>query len=196
MEVLDAAFEILVERGEPGMTMSAIAERAGASKETLYAWFDRREGLISAMIAHQADATVGRVERALIDVDDPRATLTEFAERLLRLLTDPRSLALNRAAMSNPTLADQLLTSGRHRVGPIVERYLDRLGGDGVLEIDDAGNAFETFYGLAIRDSQIRALLGEAIDIDRIAADRAHEAVSSFFALFGSTDRGDPIRSA
>jgi AcrR family transcriptional regulator len=37
--VLEAALELLVERGYRRTTMAAIAERATASKETLYAWF-------------------------------------------------------------------------------------------------------------------------------------------------------------
>ena len=35
-----------------------------------------------------------------------------------------RRFALNRAAMASPELAETLLASGRHRVGPLVERYL------------------------------------------------------------------------
>jgi AcrR family transcriptional regulator len=47
-------FELLVERGYGGTTMAAVAERAGSSKETLYAWFGSKQGLFTAVIRRQA----------------------------------------------------------------------------------------------------------------------------------------------
>lgn len=166
--------------------MESIARRAGASKETLYSWFENREGLLSAMIRHNADATADRVRRALVDDDEPLATLTEFGGNLLRLLTNARSLTLNRAAMTMPGLATELLASGRHRVGPIVEEYLIRLDARGVIVVDDSTTAFETFYGLVIRDTQIRCLLGETAPGPAAIAARADEAVRQFVALYPS----------
>lgn len=163
--------------------MLSIARRAGASKETLYSWFGSREGLFSAMIVANADSTAQRVADALDGDDPPRDTLEAFGAGLLRLLTDQRSLALNRAAMTNPVLASELLASGRHRVGPIVEAYLAAVSASGALEIVDPQSAFETFYGLVIRDTQIRVLLGEprpsAVAIGR----RAAEGTDQFLAL-------------
>ncbi|HTF47360.1 MAG TPA: TetR/AcrR family transcriptional regulator C-terminal domain-containing protein [Pseudonocardia sp.] len=63
--------------------------------------------------------------------------------------------------MTSPELARTLLAHGRHTTGPIVERYLAHLAAEGVLAIDDPGEAFQLFYGLVIQDLQIRALLGE-----------------------------------
>mgnify|MGYP000745566191 CR=1 FL=1 len=110
-------------------------------------------------------------------------TLTAFGAGLLRLLTDPRSLALNRAAMTNPVLADELLTSGRHRVGPIVEQYLAAVSASGTLAVVDPSAAFETFYGLIIRDTQIRVLLGERGPSAAAIEDRAASGTDQFVAL-------------
>lgn len=181
--VIDAAFAELVEHGAEQLTMLGIAERAGASKETLYSWFGSRLGLLQAMIEENADAAASRVRDALHGEADPRETLVGFATGLLMLLTDPRSVALNRAAMTSPELAETLLASGRHRVGPIVEEYLARLTTDGVLHVDDPADGFRLLYGLVIRDTQIRVLLGEeAPDLDTIRAD-AERAVDAFLLL-------------
>lgn len=181
--VIEAAFVELLEEGADGVTMLSIARRAGASKETLYSWFGNRDGLFSAMIVANADATVARVAAALDGDDTPCDTLAAFGAGLLRLLTDPRSLALNRAAMTNPVLASELLASGRHRVGPIVESYLASASASGALAVLDPPGAFETFYGLVIRDTQIRVLLGEPAPSAAATRRRAVVGTDQFVAL-------------
>jgi AcrR family transcriptional regulator len=184
--VLDAAFAELIERGADKVTMLAIARRAGASKETLYSWFGNREGLFRAMIIENADATSEGVRRALGGDTDPQHTLAAFGRGLLGLLTDERSVALNRASMVNLALAADLLEHGRHRVGPIVEDYLAGLDGSGGMRVPDPAAAFTTFYGLLIRDTQIRVLLGEPAPTAEQIGARADEAARQFVELIRS----------
>ncbi|MEM8747408.1 MAG: TetR/AcrR family transcriptional regulator [Actinomycetota bacterium] len=181
--IVEAALEELIEHGYEKVTMLAVARRAGASKETLYSWFGSKEGLFSALIEANADQSAERIATALDSDDDPVAVLTAYAVGLLTLLTSPGSLALNQAAMSSPTLAETLLASGRHRVGPIVERYLAHLGEAGNLRIEDPAEAFELLYGLVVRDTQIRALLGESAPTARSIQERADRAVADFVRL-------------
>src|SRR5918993_3293624 len=194
--VLDAVVELLVERGYQGTTMAAVAERAGSSKETLYAWFGGKQGLFTALIRRQAEATDQAVAAALDDGGaDPAATLTAFATNLLRLLLGERSVALNRAALAElgggraagrapaGELAAVLLAQGRHRTGPIVEAYLARLAEAGVLGIDDPAEAFQLLYGLVIRDLQIRVLLGEPPPAPEALAAQARTAAERFLAV-------------
>ncbi|MDH3680935.1 MAG: TetR/AcrR family transcriptional regulator [Acidimicrobiia bacterium] len=181
--VIDAAFDELLEHGFEHVTMLGIASRAGASKETLYSWFGSRDGLFTAMIEQNADSSAERVAAALAGDADPEVTLIGYATGLLTLLTDRRSVALNRAAMTSPDLAKILLASGRHRVGPIVEQYLARLGAAGWLRIDDPSEAFTLLYGLVVRDTQIRVLLGEPPPSRSAVAARAETGVRNFMAL-------------
>lgn len=183
-KVLDAAFDELVERGYEKATMLGVARRAGASKETLYSWFGNREGLFAALIEDNADQTADRIAAALEGDADPRETLVGFATGLLTLLTGEQSIALNRAAMPSPTLAKVLLTSGRHRAGPLVERYLTRLSDEGHIAIKDADEAFRTFYGLVMQDTQIRTLLGEPQPPRKELARHAALAVDRFLELY------------
>jgi AcrR family transcriptional regulator len=191
--VLDSAFELLVERGYRRTTMTAVAERAGSSKETLYAWFGDKPGLFVALV-RRAEAMNQRVLLALNSehVSDPAETLTAFATGLLRLLLGERSVAINRAAIgeldSAPELASVLLAQGRHRTGPIVEAYLARLAAQGRLAIDDPAEAFTLLYGLVVQDLQIRALLGDRLP-ERDLAQHARAAVDRFLALTTSKTR-------
>jgi AcrR family transcriptional regulator len=199
--VLDAVFELLVERGYRGTTMAAVAERAGSSKETLYAWFGSKQGLFTAVIRRQAEAANQAVAAGLDGgggATDPAGTLTAFATNLLLLLVGERSVALNRAAIAElggagvagraapaGELAAVLLAQGRHRTGPIVEAYLARLAADGQLRVDDPAEAFRLLYGLVVQDLQIRVLLGEPPPRPDALAAQARTAVRRFLALTG-----------
>jgi AcrR family transcriptional regulator len=184
--VLDAALAELVERGYENVTMLDIASRAGVSKETLYAWFGSREGLFEALIRRNADLSAQQVSAALDRNPDAQQTLVGYATGLLTLLTSDGSIAFNRAAMASPTLAEVLLRSGRHRIGPLVERYLARLDDTGRLRIPDPPAAFRVLYGLVIQDTQIRVLLGEPPPDAAAIAAQAKAAVDRFMRLFAA----------
>ncbi|MEO1056211.1 MAG: TetR/AcrR family transcriptional regulator [Actinomycetota bacterium] len=181
--VLQAASDELIEQGYERVTMLAIARRAGASKETLYSWFENKSGLFSALITANADSSAEQIEHALAGGADVAEALIAYASGLLKLLTSPTSIALNRAAMSSPELAELLLQQGRYRVGPIVERYLGQLAGEGELSIPDPAAAFELLYGLVVQDTQIKVLLGERAPDGAALHARAESAVDAFLQL-------------
>lgn len=181
--VIDAAFAELVEHGYRSTTMLSIAKRAGASKETLYTWFGSKQGLFSALVRQQAEATASGIATALDSGGDPRLALTTFAAHLLGMLVGERSVAINRAAMASEELAAMLLAEGRHTAGPIVEKYLVRLDDQGALRIADPAGAFCLLYGLVIQDTQIRCLLGEPPPNETQIKARARTAVEHFLQL-------------
>jgi AcrR family transcriptional regulator len=101
-EILKVALSVLAERGYRGASMLEIAERAQASKETLYAWFRDKRGLFEELVRWQAE----RVDAALVpslerDTDDPLVVLRTFAvelqslllERVMNLAEEPHSKA-------------------------------------------------------------------------------------------------------
>ncbi|GAA3391703.1 TetR/AcrR family transcriptional regulator [Cryptosporangium minutisporangium] len=180
---LDAALAELLESGVEGLTMQAVAARAGSSKESLYSWFGNRHGLLAALIERQAEQTNAAVAAALGSPADPRATLTALAENLLRLLLGEVSVALNRAAMGSTDLAALLLRHGRHTTGPLVEAYLADLSARRLLRVPDPGEAFQLLYGLTVRDLQIRVLLGEVPPPDAALRAFATTAVDRFLTL-------------
>lgn len=182
--VLTATEAALLDVGYDNVTMLLIAQRAGASKETLYSWFGNREGLFAELIEHNADRSAAAIDTALSAERSPHDILTNFGVGLLNLLTSPTSVALNHAAMQSPELATRLLASGRHRVGPLVERFLTGLHDRGLLDVPDASEGFEVLYGLLVRDTQIRVLLGEGVPTRAAIERRSTNAVGQFFELF------------
>jgi len=183
--VLDAAYAVLVEQGYERTSMLAVAQRAGASKETLYSWFGSKAGLFAAVVQSEAAQTNAVVpDPATGPPDDPRAGLVAMMTNLLTLLTSVRSVTLNRAAITDPDLAEVLLAKGRHRTGPLIAAHLEALMDAGVLRPADPETAFRTLYGLVVTDTQIRVLLGEPAPDAGEVASQAERGVDQFLALF------------
>jgi AcrR family transcriptional regulator len=190
-EILKVVLSVLAERGYRSASMREIAERAQASKETLYAWFGNKRGLFEEVVRWQAervDAVIAsNLER---DSDDPSEVLYDFALELQRLLLGERAVVINRAAISeaisDPTFAQILATQGRDSMVPKLVRYLEEQQERGRLAFKDAQAAIDALIGLAIGDQQVRRLLG-ALPMpapEHIEA-RAERAVRSFLTLFG-----------
>lgn len=181
--LLDVVEGVLVELGPAKLTMAEVVRRAHASKGTLYAWFTDREGMLAAVIRRNGDRSAAGITRALAAGTDPRTTLVTYSSGLLAMLTGPVSVALNRAALTHPDLAALLLAEGRHRVGPIVEAYLAEQHAAGTLRVPDPAGSFEILYGLVVRDTQIRVLLGEDPPGPDAVRARATQAVDQFLVL-------------
>lgn len=195
-EILEAAFALLVERGYEGTTMRAIAERAHASKETLYAWFGDKEGLFAALIAHQSETMNASLAHALDDpATAPAVMLERFGLGALRLLLGERSVAINRAAISEAVRGGAfgrlLIERGRKTIGALVVHYLQTQRQAGRLAFPDAERAFEVLLGLLLRDWQVRILVGEMEPpTEATMQAQAREAVALFLRLYGTGENG------
>ena len=56
-----------------------------------------------------------------------------------------------------------------------------------LLAFDDIDEAFRTFFGLVVRDMQIRLLLGDHLELtDDVVIRDARRATKQFFALYGA----------
>ncbi len=171
--------------------MSAVAARAGSSKESLYSWFGSKQAMVAELIRRQSAATNAVVAQAVSSEARPHDVLHGIARGLLDLLTSDTSLALNRAAMSSQELAAVLLQHGRHTTGPLIEDYLARLADDGVLALNDPAAAFGVLYGLVVQDTQIRSLLGEAPPGPEHREVQARAAVDAFLQLTTPASQAD-----
>jgi AcrR family transcriptional regulator len=198
-EVVQTAQALLEEVGFERFTMLQVAERCGASKETLYAWFGNKEGLFAELITASGQVTVDRLGHVFGDqsrTTPDASALRSFARGLLGLLVSPWSVAINRAAMASPTLAAVLLANGRHRVGPLVEAYLSELDQAGVLRVPNPTIAFTELYGLVVRDTQIRVLLGEPVPPKAMLDRQADAGIERFWETYAVERALSPGRSS
>ncbi|MGN9911297.1 TetR/AcrR family transcriptional regulator [Phytohabitans sp. LJ34] len=188
--ILDAAARILERDGIAALSTRRIAEQAHASKETIYAHFGGRRGLLAALVLRQSTDT-NELLRAALDTPPARPVrpaLEAAVRALLALLTGERSLALNRAAIAgvpgDPELAQVLHANGRATTGPLFEAVLAEATRRGEIACPDPAEAFGVLFGLAVRDTQIAALLGASTP--RVVDGRAADAVDLFYRLYGT----------
>jgi len=189
--VLTAALDLLVEAGD-GLTMTAVARRASCSKETLYKWFGDRDGLLTATVQWQAaKVRVPAIDRRSLDADSLKSSIQQFARDLLSTISGSTSVALNRLAISHATedngLGAIVLDNGRLTMGKRLKPVLEAGRDARLLRFDSSETAFRTFFGLVLRDVQIRLLLGDRLTITskEIEAD-AERAAEQFFLIYGN----------
>jgi len=197
-QVLDAALGLLVEAGV-GLTMTSVARRASCSKETLYKWFGDRDGLLTATVQWQAARVrIAPLERGRIDAASLASTLERFAADWLAVISGDVSVALNRLAIGHPAaegsernLGAIVLENGPFAMGRRLKPALELGREAGILAFDDADEAFRTFFGLVVRDAQIRLLLGERVKLTTLdIGEHAGRATRQFFVLYGAADAG------
>ncbi|MEO6012044.1 MAG: TetR/AcrR family transcriptional regulator [Devosia sp.] len=189
--VLTAALDLLVEAGD-GLTMTAVARRASCSKETLYKWFGDRDGLLTATVQWQAaKVRVPLVDRKTLDPMSLRTSIYQFGRDLLSTLAGQNSVALNRLAITHATedngLGTIVLDNGRFTMGKRLKPVLEAGRDARLLKFDSSEIAFRTFFGLVVRDIQIRLLLGDklALTLKEIEGD-AERATEQFLTLYGT----------
>ena len=190
-QVLTAALDLLVEQGDR-LTMTSVARRASCSKETLYKWFGDRDGLLTATVQWQAaKVRVPQVDRRRLDIESLKSSVEQFARDLLTTIVGEVSVTLNRLAITHAgadknSLGGIVLENGplaiRKRLKPVLEAGREAR----VLRFETSEEAYRSFFGLVVRDVQIRLLLGEAIALgeQEIARDAAR-ATEQFFAIYG-----------
>ena len=194
--VLEEALRLLVLGGEKALTTAGVARAANCSKESLYKWFGDRDGLMEAMIAYQASKVkTGEVNAGALTRDTFERLLDDFAVALLDVLSGDVSLALNRLAIGQTSrdgsqLGEMLLERGRKQIGRRAASLLIAAKRARLIDFDEVGEAYETLYGLIVRDWHVRMLLGEDMSPHKKEfGSRAKKAVSTFLRLYG-TDKG------
>lgn len=185
-EILDVAKQMMVDVGVEQTTMLRIAREAGASKETLYNWFGTKTGLIEALCLREAEIINSQLANALGDESlGIESVLENLGIGLMGTLLGEWSLAVNRAAMQSPEIANTVLNSGRFIVGPMVAEYLERQAASGRIRITSGDDAFRLFFGLVMQDSHTRALLWNRAEDAETYLEKARVAVERFMALVG-----------
>lgn len=124
--VLDAAADMLAERGYAGLTMDALVERTGVSKTTMYKHWPSRTALIAATVRRLATAP------AIPDTGSVRDDLIAMALDSLDVYQGPRWSGLAsvlEAAGHDPDLRDALQSvpaAGIGSVRTVLERAVQR----------------------------------------------------------------------
>ena len=127
-----------------------------------------------------------------------REGIERFARDLLSTIAGDVSVTLNRLAITHAGaekrgLGAIVLENGpltiRQRLKPVLEAGRDAR----LLHFDSAEEAYRVFFGLVVRDTQIRLLLGEELTLSPVQIDKdAKAATEQFLALYGAGEKLRP----
>ncbi len=90
--IVTATRELLLERGFDGLSIEAVAARAGVGKQTIYRWWPSRPALVADVMLEDADKILASVDHS----DDLAADLVGWVRKLAASLTTTRGSAMLR----------------------------------------------------------------------------------------------------
>jgi AcrR family transcriptional regulator len=90
--IVNATKELLLERGFDGLSIEAVAARAGVGKQTIYRWWPSRPALVADVLLEDAD----KILKPVAHTDDLMADLSGWAVSLAATLTTARGNAMLR----------------------------------------------------------------------------------------------------
>ena len=114
--IATAALDLFAEHGFAGTAVTAIAERAGVSAQTVYATFGSKGALLRALLEQMeenADAALWR-ERIAAD-PDPRGKLTAFAQWSAGLFASSKAVITAGQGASDPAVLELRAEADGHR---------------------------------------------------------------------------------
>jgi AcrR family transcriptional regulator len=97
---------VFEEQGFERATMSAISERLGGSKATLYGYFPSKEELFVACIEEDIEVESGELVEAARAIPDLREALLFFGRAYLAKATGKRPIAIYRMVATQPPDSD------------------------------------------------------------------------------------------
>lgn len=152
--ILDAAYDLFLEKGYEATTLSDIVGRSGGSLATLYELFESKPGLLRAMVHGQCDRVGSGLERAFCCVQPVEKTLREIAENLFDEILHPRAIALFRVVVAQcamqPELGKLLYESGPAAGKAKVADYLRVQAEAGRISVSDPEAAAKMFFQMVI----------------------------------------------
>jgi AcrR family transcriptional regulator len=181
-EILDAAFEEFSTKGYSGTSMEAIARRARASKETLYAWFQNKETLLTTLFAARLE---GMARRSTVEGrrdESPEHLLPIIAEDTIRfmLAMEPlsRAMSVGEAGEATLRLVGQTIAEERAR---FVDYLLRRRAAGDIAFDDDPFEIASLFVAMAEGEWSKRLATGMLAELtDQMIEDHAQRVTRMF----------------
>jgi AcrR family transcriptional regulator len=130
--IVSATRELLLERGFDGLTIEAVAARAGVGKQTIYRWWPSRPALVADVMLEDADKILASVNHT----GDLAADLVGWIRKLAATLTTPRGSAMLRTL--TVACMEHEETAAKLRAGfslPLHDSVRTRLLADGIDEV-------------------------------------------------------------
>ena len=131
--ILAATRAVIGDAGFEGVSIAAVAKRAGVSRQTVYSIFGTREDLVSQTVTDRLTTLAGDFADLLTTAASP---LELFVEMMVRarshVLGDPMLRTLTLSGSSNPIFdpgaADRAREFTRRLLAPVADRFPELAG--------------------------------------------------------------------
>lgn len=162
-KILAAAAAAFLEFGYAGTSMDVVAQRARASKTTLYTRFPSKEALFSATIsAFCVHGGLGFEIDELLRLP-AEAALRHIGRRFLDLILSPEAVRMEQIITGEaprfPEVARLFHDAGPQKVRALVARYFEEATARGLLAVEDADFAARHFL-MSLKTPNCEELLG------------------------------------
>ncbi|MDJ0662415.1 MAG: TetR/AcrR family transcriptional regulator [Crocosphaera sp.] len=151
-QILQGAMPEFLEHGYAATRMDQVAKTAGVSKQTLYSYFDDKEGLFKALIEYVACQKFRLVWSKPL-TGEPRQVLTRLAQRIITEINDPDYLCFVRLIIAesgkHPELSQLFLENVAQPAIAIFKAYLQE---HPELKIKDSEVIAHIFVGTLIHN--------------------------------------------
>ncbi len=158
------ASKLFLERGFDGVTIDDIVGDVGGSKANVYSFYGGKDGLFVAAMEGTVNDLLLPLKRLKLTGLSLEAGLRKFATALLRILLQPRHLALQRLVLAEALRHPQVGLSW-YRNGPsvtraILEGFLIEQQAHGSARADaDPARSAALFHDMITFDLLIRAMM-------------------------------------
>lgn len=155
--MMDATWELMLEKGISGFSLADVITRSGGSRATLYNAFGDKEGLLKAVMIQGCNEAQDELQMTLRSELPPKQALTEFGLTLASWYFGGDGCArfvqlMFTEAMQYPFFLDTFLQNGPDVTLRQLTYYLQQKSDEGLLAIHCAKRSATMFMGLILGD--------------------------------------------
>ena len=188
-DIVDGARRVFFECGLAGARVAKIADAAGVSKATLYAYFPSKTDLFTEVVSRECEMLAEDLEKLLRKQGPVQETLQMFSNSLIGLVFSNAYIRLYRICVAEagrfPEIGELFFKSGPERVRRILACYLTERCQMGDLTIPDPDLAADQFIQLSFTGILNDRLFGVQKRIDKSTiTGRAESATNAFLAIY------------
>jgi AcrR family transcriptional regulator len=187
--IVEAAGQLFRERGYGRATVTAVAERFGGSKATIYRYFSSKEDLFAAAMRGATSKQARKFLDALVASDDLSGTLARFGANFLKLALSDKAISVRRNSIAEGPrlgLGEYFYDGGVRDLWSKTADFLKHEMEAGRLRSADPWTAAMHLRGMLEADLTHRVLVGARIDgRPRQLRRCSRKAVDAFTRAYG-----------
>lgn len=189
--VLDTARSVFLEHGYDRASMDMIAQEAGVSKATVYAYFETKQQLLVKLVEEECKAVGPAVLSELTwPLQDIETALRTIARNFTSVFLNNRGLEFYRLMVSNvsqfPEVAAIFMKAGPDQHRAEIADFFNKAMQQGLLKIDDVDLAVKQFLGLAAADLPLTWVLALQTPPPEKYEDMINSGVRLFLNFYGT----------